>query len=362
VPCAACIQLDPFLFEGEPAESIDEDYHGLPLASGFVPEWVDEKLVEREIFLRSPSGEVLAGRSGDNFIHGAFLRAPVSCPPAECPLSGTGVTFVYQHGNSGDLFFYWHRAVSLWSTGANVFIYSYRGYGLSRGKSTRAHILEDADTALRWVRSRTDVNPKRIFAYGYSMGGIPTSWLAGVSPGRTSLRGVILEAALDSPASTANLSTGTAWPEGFFLDADTPFDGPVFMKGADLPVLHMHGGDDDRVLRRQAQNYCDVLSSRSDYTAIIGLSAHPAEAWMQHANHRNLTQHAFVAPLHISEYFDNPDNPGRCCIHPQEWKLPANSAFLSSLGMPEGEIIRQSSRDYLTLVSDWVLATLSSHH
>ncbi|MBW2278699.1 MAG: hypothetical protein JRF63_14505, partial [Deltaproteobacteria bacterium] len=74
---AGCIELDFFLFEPGKADSVDGDYHGLPLWNGSgASEWIAESEVEREIYLRVPSAEVIPpGQiSGQKkYIHGAFL-------------------------------------------------------------------------------------------------------------------------------------------------------------------------------------------------------------------------------------------------------------------------------------------------
>ena len=112
---AGCIELDFFLFEPEKADSIDGDYHGLPLFEGEgAPQWILDSEVEREIYIRVPSGEVIPPDSiagQQSYIHGAFLHAPTTCPVEDCPLIEFPPTIVYQHGNSGHMWKYWYRAV-----------------------------------------------------------------------------------------------------------------------------------------------------------------------------------------------------------------------------------------------------------
>jgi fermentation-respiration switch protein FrsA (DUF1100 family) len=359
--CAGCIELDFFLFEAERADSIAEDYHGLPLyQDDGAPGWVDEQLVEREIYLRVPSAEQLPpDQLGGvkSYVHGAFLRAPQDCPVEECPLIDDDVTFLYQHGNSGHMWRYWYRAVALWDMGANVFIYTYRGYGLSKPQGdqpTRASILADAATAMAYVRGRPDVDQSRVFAYGYSMGGIPTSYLVGKSEHRSAFRATILESALDGPRGIVNLSTGTEWPEGYFLDEDTSFYGPDLIEGADLPVLHMHGDRDSRVLMRQAEIYYKVLKGRPDYTHYLGKTDKPDEEWIHRTGHRNVAIEAFWAPKHISDYWGSKQNPTHCCVHPLEYQNPAHAGFLDAIGGTTGDATWQSSQLYEKLIVDWV--------
>lgn len=362
VGLVGCMKLDGLFFEADKATSIEKDYHGLPLTiASNPPEWMARIEVEREIYIATPSGRRLTEAEREDakaYFHGAFIPAPSDCPADTCPLVGQGVTFLYQHGNSGHLWRYWYRAVALWSLGANVFVYTYRGYGLSSGEANRKNVLTDATAAMTYVRSRDDVNLDRIIAYGYSMGGIPTSYLVGRSDHAGQFLGAVLESALDSPDATLDLSTGAEFPRGFFMD-DTLFDGPVFLKHADeLPILHIHGGADERVVPDQAEQYYQVLKSWDAYTHYLGKETKPHEDWVKTAGHRNVPIEAFKAEHHIADYDDHKDNPSHCCIHPAEYTEPAHAAFLDTIGRTTGDEMRASAEAYHNLVSDWVLSVL----
>lgn len=358
---AGCIKLDFFLFDSEEAEAIAVDYHGLPVCvTDSPPSWVDENLVEREIYLTVPGGSPIDPERLDSYnqyLHGVFLAAPLGCPANTCPLVGTGVTFLYTHGNSGDLFRYWYRAVALWSMGANVFTFTYRGYGLSKGEASRAGIKEDAETAADYVLGRGDVEPDKVVVYGYSMGGITASFLVGASPYRDRFAGAVVESGLDSPEEILHRSTGTGFPGGFFFD-DEPFNGPEFIRGSAKPVLHIHGGRDQRVMIEQADSYHAVLAGRAGYTHYIGKSDKEHEQWIRQAGHRNLPAHAFGAEDHIADYWDHPDNPSHCCVHPYEYGDPAFQSFLRTVGGTDGEAMLASAAEYRDLVSTWVASVI----
>lgn len=359
----SCIKLDSLFFEPEKAASVEGDYHGLPLTLATdPPEWMASAEVEREIFLNTPSGMPLTASEktdGAQYIHGAFLHAPADCPATECPLAGQGITFLYQHGNSGHLFRYWYRAVALWSMGANIFIYTYRGYGMSSGEASRENVLQDATAAMTYVSGRADVDVSRIIAYGYSMGGIPTSYLVGRSEHQNDFFACILEAALDSPDDTLSLSTSTEFPNGFFMDAAL-FDGPTFIADTPsaTPIMHLHGGADERVVPLQAEQYYNVLKDRENYTHYIGKEDKPHEDWLKEAGHRNVPIVSFKGELHIPDYFNDAKNPTHCCIHPIEYSDPAHATFLETIGRTFGDEMTADSLRYRALVADWVLTLL----
>jgi fermentation-respiration switch protein FrsA (DUF1100 family) len=357
-----CIELDFFLFDPEKADSVAGDYHGLPLWNGSgAPQWILDAEVEREIYIRVPSAEVippgaLAGQQ--SYIHGAFLHAPTTCPLDQCPLIDNPPTIIYQHGNSGHMWRYWYRAVALWNMGANVFIYTYRGYGLSPGEPTNKRVLEDAATAMQYVSTRPDVNPLRIVAYGYSMGGVPTSHLVGRSEHKHKFAACILEAALDSPESLVDTATGTDFGGGFFLDEDSPFDGPDFIKGSNLPILHMHGANDSILLLSQSESYYQVLKNRPSYTHYLGKTQKPDEAWIKGCDHRNIPVWSWDGTEHIPHYWGHKKNPTHCCVHPLEYPDQAHAGFLDAIGHTTGDQLLTTSLDYKRLIADWLKSVL----
>lgn len=354
--CFTCIKLDFFLWEGEEATSIEEDYHGLPLYVGKnPPQWIVSSQIEKEIYLSVPDGEDITSdqlSSYDNYLHGVFIPAPSSCPSDTCPLIDESVTFLYLHGNSGHMFRYWYRAVALWNMGANVFIITYRGYGLSKGETSRSSIKKDAETAATYVKNRTDVDSDRIIVYGYSMGAITASYLVGASNHKNSFAGVIIESGLDSPEEIVDLSTGTEFPGGFFLD-DEPFDGPKFIKNTTIPILHIHGGEDERVIINQAYNYYEVLKDHTDYTHYIGKTNELHEEWIRIAAHRNMVFYPFVAEKHIADYWDDSKNLDNCCVHPDEYSEPQFAEFLKDIGNTNGAAMVKAARQYEDLIVTW---------
>jgi hypothetical protein len=354
--------LDGLFWENWGAGSI-EDYHDLPLYQGDdPPDWLDEDSIERRLYVEIDSALLLSDAmppdSGE-YIHGVWMPAPAECPVSECPLIDSGVTFVYQHGNSGDLFRYWYRAVSLWNMGANVFVYTYRGFGISSGEEpTRANVLADAETAMRYVHGLPGVEADLVIPYGYSTGAIPSSWLAGQSEWADSIPGVILESGLDSIEGVLAMGTATEFPSGFFLD-DTLFDGPTFLDGSlQAPIMSIWGAQDTRVLREQVERYHQVLEDHDDYTHYYGESDDPVDEWMAVAAHRNVVHWPFAADMHIADYWDEDDNPGHCCVHPLEYEDEVNADFLAGTGETTGAEMFEASLAYKQLIADWVLSKL----
>ncbi len=351
-----CIKLDFFLFESEEATSIS-DYHNLPLYVGSdPPSWIDSSTVERELYISVPGATVIPKdqiSSCKNYIHGVFIPAPIGVTVDTCPLIDKSVTFLYCHGNSGNIWRYWYRAVALWNMGANVFIFTYRGYGLSKGETTRDNIKKDVEAAATCLKARPDIDTNKIIVYGYSMGAITASYLVGASSHKNGFAGVILESGLDSPEEILHLSSGTEFPGGFFFD-DSPFNGPEFIKEATIPILHIHGRKDQRVIIDQAYNYYNILRNKPYYTHYIGKSQKPDEQWIALTAHRNVPIYPFNAEKHIADYWDDSNNPCHCCVHPDEYDDPMFAGFLQSVGRTNGAAMTAAAKKYEDLIVSWV--------
>ncbi|MBW2276744.1 MAG: hypothetical protein JRF63_04580, partial [Deltaproteobacteria bacterium] len=205
---------------------------------------------------------------------------------------------------------------------------------------------------------RPDVNPDRIVAHGYSMGGVPTSYLVGKSPHKGAFTACIVEAPLDTPETIVSVATGTDMPGGFFLDEDTTFDGPKFIKGSNLPILHLHGKNDQILMIESADHYYNVLKDRPNYTHYLGKTNAPDEAWIKTCDHRNIPFWSWGGTKHMPDYWGNKKNPNHCCVHPLEYQDPANAGFIDAIGETNGDDLYATSLTYKNLIASWLLANL----
>ena len=162
-------------------------------------------------------------------------------------------TIFYSHGKSRHLGRYWDRVERLWAAGYSVMIYDYPGYGRSTGTPDEASIHAAARAAYALVPSMPDVDADRLLLMGYSLGGAATFELAveaetGAVP---RARGVITEAVF--------CSTEALVQDGAFLDlpaeflARNRFDNCARMPRITVPILMLHGADDDFVVPRHAE-------------------------------------------------------------------------------------------------------------
>src|SRR5260370_4567873 len=126
--------------------------------------------------------------------------------PSEDPQART---LLYLHGNAANVAANVHHMFRLRSTGLNVFIFDYRGYGYSTGGPPRAKLLyEDAERAWPYLVAERNIPPANIAIYGHSLGGSVAIDLASKHPEAGAL---ITEGALTSIADLADGFSFTAY-------------------------------------------------------------------------------------------------------------------------------------------------------
>ena len=179
--------------------------------------------------------------SGSETLYGVFARQPGNAPR---------LTLLYSHGNKHHLQEYWDRVELLWQAGYDVFVYDYRGFGLSGGRSTSEEtIFADARAALRYVLALPDVPPISLVLYGYSLGAAPTLELASnvVTP-----RAVITESAFTSGETQVWSGSVLTIPGAYLLKG--AFDNEAKAPRIKAPWLLLHGALD---------SFVDANSSRT---------------------------------------------------------------------------------------------------
>lgn len=158
-------------------------------------------------------------------------------------------TIVYFHGNGANISN--HLPVVRWLPAAHyaVFIFDYRGYGVSEGEPTREGVVQDGVAAIRYVRGRADVDPERIVVFGQSLGGaVAISALA--AAGTRGVRALVLEGAFGSYREVARTFMNEHWftwpfqyPVAWLAISDDlrPYDDLPALAGVPLLVIHSTG-------------------------------------------------------------------------------------------------------------------------
>lgn len=148
-------------------------------------------------------------------------------------------TVIHYHGNAQNLSAHWRFAEWLPSYGYNLFVFDYRGYGLSEGTPDAKGVFEDSNSALDYVRSRQDVNPEKLVLFGQSLGGANAIAVVGAGNSR-GVKAVVIDSTFYSYSSIASDKLPLF---GSFMD-DTFSPDRYIENVSPIPLLLIHGTAD----------------------------------------------------------------------------------------------------------------------
>src|SRR5882762_5967472 len=139
------------------------------------------------------NGEKVELVSGDGTKLVGWYLAPN--PPA--PATSSGLLWFY--GNGENVAAIWPIVREFQPPGTAVLVLDYPGYGDSGGHATEAALYAAADAAYGALANRAEVDPRRIYVYGRSLGSAVASYTAAHHP----VAGLILESPLTNAAEMA---------------------------------------------------------------------------------------------------------------------------------------------------------------
>jgi hypothetical protein len=172
--------------------------------------------------------------------------------------------WLWFHGNAGNIS---HRLDNLKllhdELGVSVFLFDYRGYGRSQGRPSEEGTYRDAEAALAYLRSRGDVDAKRIVYFGRSLGAGVAVELAAREPPLA----LILESPFPSiPALARHLYPFL--PIGALLR--TKYDSLEKIDKVKAPLLVLHGDRDEIVPLQAGRSLFEAAREPKQFHAIRG--------------------------------------------------------------------------------------------
>jgi fermentation-respiration switch protein FrsA (DUF1100 family) len=184
---------------------------------------------KEEFFFENYRGEKL---------HGWLFRRPEK-----------GKIVVVHHGNAGNIVNRLFLAKYLIASGASVFLYDYRGYGLSQGRPALGGLLEDGLTAHDFVLQASGYSPADVVIYGESIGSGVACHVASLRPHS----GLILQSGICSLPAVAkdDMLLMKAYPVSLFPKPH--FDNLSLIDQLSGPILIIHGMKDKLVPFKQSQ-------------------------------------------------------------------------------------------------------------
>lgn len=115
-------------------------------------------------------------------LHAWFIPAPIALP-------SSSLTFLFFHGNAGNLSHRLEKLAILRDLGPDVLILDYRGYGRSEGFPNESGTYLDAQAAYNYLTVSLHRDPRTIIAYGESLGSAVAVDLAA----KQTVGGVVIE-------------------------------------------------------------------------------------------------------------------------------------------------------------------------
>lgn len=198
-----------------------------------------------------PFDEIYLTSSDDVRLHGWFVPYPKA-----------KTTLLWFHGNAGNIS---HRLENIRllhdKVRTNIFIFDYRGYGRSEGRPSEEGTYRDGNAAVQYLRSRNDVDPKRIVFFGRSLGAAVAAELA--------TRAECLALILESPFASVGEMARVAFPLlplGRFLR--TRYDVVEKVKRVRVPLLVLHGDRDDVIPYAHGKKVFEAAQEPKEFYAI----------------------------------------------------------------------------------------------
>lgn len=191
-------------------------------------------------------------------LSGWFIPATAATPPQEA--KGTVIHF---HGNAENMSSHWKLVEWLPRRGYNLFVFDYRGYGNSAGSADAQGLFDDSNSALNYVRKRTDINPQRLFLLGQSLGGAQAISVLG-SGNRDGVQALVVESTFYSYSSVASDHFSGA---GLLMD-NTFSPERYLSKLAPTPFLLLHGTADEVIPFHHAKLLLKDSTTQTRFLAI----------------------------------------------------------------------------------------------
>ncbi len=208
----------------------------------FTPE--SEGMAFEDLYLKTPDGLL---------INAWFVKA-----------SDKVATVLFAHSNEGNMddgdrlekikFFH--------DLGLNVLMFDYRGYGRSQGHPTEQGVYLDAQTMYDYLKTRPDIDPNRILAYGASLGGAVAIDLAT----KRKLAALIIDSCFTSAKDLA-----TEWyPLLPSWMMSVKFDNVSKVGNLNIPKLFMHSARDEMIPREVGERLFQAAANPKEFLLTSG--------------------------------------------------------------------------------------------
>lgn len=175
--------------------------------------------------------------------------------------------WLFFHGNGGNLSARLDQLLDIHRRiGASIFVFDYRGYGLSEGVPTEEGTLLDAQAALRELTARLGGPPARVVYFGRSMGGAIAARLAIERPPAA----LILESPPPSIPDLAHLYIPWTRFSPLRLIMRTRYETKRHIRRVTAPVLVIQGDSDETVPAQLGRRVFDAANEPKQWLLVPG--------------------------------------------------------------------------------------------
>jgi len=177
------------------------------------------------------------------------------------PCAGAKFTLLFCHGNAGNISHRLEKIKFFQRLGCNVFIFDYRGYGLSQGSPSEKGLYLDTQAAYAYLLSRP-VQENQIIGYGESLGSAAIIDLAQ----RHQLAALIIEGAF----SSAKDMSKNIYPFLPYWIFSVRFDSQTKIKSIVAPKIIIHSLNDEIVPYALARRLYEAAALPKEFLQIRG--------------------------------------------------------------------------------------------
>ena len=184
-------------------------------------------------------------------------------------------TVIHLHGNAQNMSAHYSMVSWLPDNGFNLFVFDYRGYGKSEGKVSRKGVYEDSIAAIKHIKSRKDIDQKKIILFGQSIGGANALAVAGNNR-FDGVVGIASDSAFSSYKRVAMDNTTLLKPLAALLIRNKLSPKNAVQNIAPVPLLLIHGTADQVVPYKHAQRLLEKADDPKELWTVQG--GHHTEA------------------------------------------------------------------------------------
>jgi fermentation-respiration switch protein FrsA (DUF1100 family) len=220
------------------------------MLSGFIF-FPDRHLESTPVGWGLPHQEVWVAADDGPRLHGWHLPAP-----------SARTLMLFCHGNAGNISHRLDNIARLLAAGISVYIFDYRGYGLSEGSPSEKGLYLDAEAAQRKAQELAQAGGQRLVIFGRSLGGVAAVHLAR----RGGCAGVVLESTFTNLGAMARVHYHL--PLTSLLAGR--FDSLGRIAGLRCPALFIHGDQDDVVPYALGRQLYEAAPNPKEFLTIPG--------------------------------------------------------------------------------------------